>query len=124
MIKVFEQKTDQKSLIDRAYRAATNTELFFNRGCGDEEYLDELESIYNAIPPLRPINIRWESPKKLLGLEMTNGSFISPANKFLPSESKIAHVRKIMPELANSETPVVIHFPGTGDEGFKRREFF
>ena len=124
MNKVFEQKTDQKSLIDRAYRAATNTELFFNRGCGDEEYLDELESIYNAIPPLRPINIRWESPKKLLGLEMTNGSFISPANKFLPSESKIAHVRKIMPELANSETPVVIHFPGTGDEGFKRREFF
>ena len=55
---------------------------------------------------------------------MTNGTFISPANKYLPSESKIAYVRKVMPKNANANTPVVVHFPGTGDEGFRRREFF
>ena len=119
-----EQKLDQISLLDRAYRAATNNELFFNHGCGDSDYLAELEEIYNTMPPIKPIELKWEASKKLLGVELANGTFISPAHKFLPSESKIAYVRKIMPENANAETPIVIHFPGTGDEGFRRREFF
>ena len=124
MIKVFQQKADQKSLLDRAYRAATNGEFFFNKGCGDYEYLEELIRIYNDVPGIKSIDIKWEESKNLLGLEMTNGTFISPANKFLPSESKIAYLRKIMPVNHSKDTPIIIHFPGTGDEGFKRREFF
>jgi len=124
MIKLNSIKPDQISLLDRAYRAATNNELFFNNGCGDVEYLEELIEIYNAIPDLKSIDIKWQESKKLLGLEMTNGTFVSSANKFLPSESKIAYLRKVMPINANIDTPIVIHFPGTGDEGFKRREFF
>lgn len=124
MIKLNAFKTDQISLLDRAYRAATNNELFFNQGCGDYDYLEELVRIYNEIPDLKSVDIKWQESKKLLGLEMANGTFISSANKFLPSESKIAYIRKIMPLNANQNTPVVVHFPGTGDEGFKRREFF
>ena len=90
MTKETEQKLDQISLLDRAYRAATNNELFFNNGCGDFDYLDELEEIYNTIPPLKSIEVKWEASKKLLGVEMANGTFISSAHKFLPSESKIA----------------------------------
>lgn len=124
MTKETEQKLDQISLLDRAYRAATNNELFFNNGCGDFEYLIELEEIYNTIPSLKSIELKWQTSKKLLGVEMANGTFISPAHKFLPSESKIAYVKKVMPIDANENTPIVVHFPGTGDEGFKRREFF
>ncbi len=124
MTKEVTQKLDQISLLDRAYRAATNNEFFFNQGCGDYEYLEELISIYNAIPIPKNIDIKWQESRTLLGLEMTSGTFVSSANKFLPSESKIAYVRKIMPVNASKDTPIVIHFPGTGDEGFKRREFF
>ena len=124
MTKVMTQKLEQISLLDRAYRAATNNELFFNNGCGDYEYLQELIDIYNAIASLKKIELKWQDSKTLLGIEMANGTFVSSAHKFLPSESKIAYVRKIMPVGANKDTPVVVHFPGTGDEGFKRREFF
>ena len=124
MSKAIDLKPDQKSIIDRAYRAATNNELFFNRGCGDYEYLEELTEIYHAMPELKNIEIKWQKPTNLLGIEMSNGTFISSANKYLPSESKIAYLRKVMPENANKNTPIVVHFPGTGDEGFKRREFF
>ena len=54
---------------------------------------------------------------------MANGTFISSAHKFLPSESKIAYLRKVMPVDANENTPIVVHFPGTGDEVLKE-EFF
>jgi len=124
MRKELNRALEQTSLLDRAYRAATNNTLFFNNGCGDVEYLDELIDIYNKIPPLKEIDIKWKNNRKILGLEIAEGTFISPANKFLPTESKIAYIKKVMPINATKETPVVVHFPGTGDEGFRRREFF
>ena len=45
-------------------------------------------------------------------------------NHMLPAESRVAHIKQIMPENYDEDTPVVLHMAGTGDIGFKRREVF
>ena len=77
MSKSIDLKTDQKSIIDLAYRAATNTELFFNRGCGDYEYLEELTKIYYEMPGLKNIEIKWPSSPCPFEVQNNNLPFLT-----------------------------------------------
>ena len=112
------------SLLDLAYRAATNNKKFFSNGIGDKVYLESLFALVDNISCPAPVEINFGKTQKYFGIEMTEGTFISPQNKILPAESRVAHLKVILPENHSKDTPVVLHMAGTGDIGFKRREVF
>jgi len=112
------------SLLDRAYRAATNTNKFFNNGVGDKVYLESLFAQVDNIPIPYKVDISFGKTQRYFGIQSTEATFVSPQKNILPVESRVAHFKMILPENANRSTPVVLHMPGTGDIGFKRREVF
>ena len=124
MINSLLNRLNKKSFIDLAYRAATNNSKFFNLGIGDLNYFQNLPSIVDNLPAPTKVDIHWKKTKNILGAEVTDGTFKSPLAHLLPTESRVAHLRMIMPKNVSSSTPIYIHMPGTGDEGFRRREFF
>ena len=114
----------RKSLIDLAYCKATNTNKFFNHGIGDKPYLDWLSSRIDDEIPVKEVEIHWGKKRRFSNIEITDGLFESPAEEFLPNESKKVFIRKIMPLRNDASTPIVMQFAGTGDVGFSRRSFF
>ncbi|MBK8397247.1 MAG: alpha/beta hydrolase family protein [Leptospiraceae bacterium] len=124
-----------KSLLDNFYSTVFNRDLFFKSGWGEMSGLNYiLASDPNKLHlrPVRDISIQWESGKTEKGIHIRNGFFESPfvfeytngKNKVLvelPDEAKRAYVQFILPNQVDSNTPVVIHFAATGDEGFSRR---
>ena len=62
--------------------------------------------------------------KKTNAVTIKDGSFLSPCSeKDLPEESKVAYIRLVIPKNRKiNNTPVYIHFSGSGDTNFKRRE--
>ena len=53
------------SLLDRAYRAATNNKKFFNNGVGDKLYLESLFAQVDNIPLPQKVEISFEKPKSI-----------------------------------------------------------
>ena len=49
------------SLLDQAYRAATNSEKFFENGIGDQSYLDQLVYYLENIKGPQNINVEWDN---------------------------------------------------------------
>lgn len=124
-----------QSLLDKAYSTLVNRDLFFTKGWGEMaglEYILETEPSKLHLRPVRDISIHWEPGKTEKGLTIRNGSFESPfvfeytngKSKVvvtLPEEAKRAYVQLVLPKQVHSETPIVIHFAATGDQGFTRR---
>jgi len=52
-----------------------------------------------------------------------DGRFLSPVEELLPREAKQSHVRQILPLNHTKQTPMLVHFAGTGDEGHGMRTF-
>jgi len=124
-----------KSLLDTLYSTLANRDLFFKSGWGEMAGLDYIlhsEPSKLHLRPVQDISIHWESGRTEKGLTVREGNFESPfqfeytngRNKViseLPEEAKRAYVQMILPKIVNAETPMVIHFAATGDEGFTRR---
>ena len=64
------------SLLDRAYRVATNTQKFFNNGVGDKVYLESLFAQVDNIPSPTEVEIYFNKPLKYFGFDdSVNASF-------------------------------------------------
>lgn len=123
------------SLLDTIYSKLANRDLFFESGWGDKEGLHYLIKTHPAevhFRPVRDIKLNWELEKKEKNFLLREGSFESPfvfeynigkEKKLieLPDEAKRAYVQMILPLNYNADTPLVLHFAATGDEGFTRR---
>ena len=100
-----------------------DSSLFFRDGWGNLDALERLKQ--TRILELEPkrLDISWLPPFSEKGLIRKDGSFSSPLpHEFLPEEARTAHFRLNLPEDHDRETPIVIVFPMTGDEGFELRE--
>ena len=109
-------------IVDQAYVKLSTKKPFFSQGWGD------LSEVQNFTNPSYFLNI---NPKIRLHIEKTTqhldhqtieAYFRSPMkHDFFPKESKIAHVKFVLPLGATKETPVCLHLASTGDQGYKRR---
>ncbi len=123
------------SLLDTIYSKLANRDLFFKSGWGDKEglhYLIKNNPAEIHLRPVKDIELHWESEKKEKDFLVREGYFETPfvfeynigkEKKLieLPDEAKRAYVQMLLPLNYESNTPLVLHFAATGDEGFTRR---
>jgi dienelactone hydrolase len=124
-----------KSMLDTIYSTVTNRNYFFRGGWGDRdglEYLLKNDPVTIHARPVKDIQMKWEIEKTSNDVRIRNGSFLSPfAFEYkigkrkvkieLPEESNIAYLQMILPKNFQPNTPLVLHYAATGDEGFSRR---
>jgi hypothetical protein len=126
-----------RSLLDLAYSTLTNRNRFFSEGWGDKDALAYLLSqnprdIHNR--SVKDIQVNWMTDTSKKHFRIREGYFESPfAFKYkkdkklvtvrLPEESKRARIKLILPKHFHRESPLVLHYAATGDEGFQRRLF-
>jgi hypothetical protein len=117
-----EEGNAMTSLLDRLYASQSNKRLFFRNGWGDLALIRDRLAAGFRIPPLQELTIIWGREWKEKGVLIRQGSFASPydASGF-PLESRTGYVEWVLPEAATQNTPVLLHFAATGDEGFLRR---
>lgn len=109
------------ALIDQAFaRAMTPSRRLYADGFGDR---DRLESLVQGVrelgaDPPDPIHIAWSSPRTRLGVEVTRGTYPSPACEVLPPESQCAVLERWVPQ---PKAPHCLILATTGEEGFGNR---
>lgn len=96
-------------------------DLFFSQGWGDTNTLEQLKNLKGLQHKALPIQIQW-SEKVFKSHRERIGEFTSPFDQtLLPQESRKAHIKWFAPVNLDFETPVVVIFAMTGDQGFRLR---
>ncbi len=98
--------------------------LFFSEGWGDLEKIERLRSSRLLEEDPKPLDVtRDEIRQEPDGSTRKFASFRSPMpEEFLPEVARTARVQLLLPKGYTTETPIVIVFPMTGDEGYEFRE--
>jgi hypothetical protein len=103
--------------------AGKKEHYFFENGWGDEDSIRQLsdEKLSNA--EAQSIDISWTGSVALPGgSQCKRGTFLSPMPKhLLHPQAHLAHVELYEPKDVTLQTPLVIVFAMTGDEGFEFR---
>ena len=123
------------SLLDSIYSRIANRDLFFQSGWGDKDglrYIIENHPTNIHLRPVKDIELKITKEQREKNFITKEGYFESPFEftyEFgktkkrveLPEEAKRAYVQMILPMKHNLNTPLVLHFAATGDEGYTRR---
>lgn len=107
----------------------TGRRSLYSKGWGDRQLIEQIGQMTKELCPSQPattIQIDWRSSEFLAGgIQVQQGSFVSPASQFLPIESRLAEVEMILPRDSDPQsTPVFIHLASVGDQGFFVRRRF
>lgn len=132
----------QQALLDHAFSLYSNHNGFFKSGWGKHDVLEHIVKLGSkklttklARRKIPLINIEWSATKTTSHCKIQEGHFISPyqfnwKNKGknqiekLPEESQLARFQLVSPNQSNKDTPLIIHFAATGDEGYAIRTRF
>lgn len=108
--------------LDRAYVRLTRPGSFFEDGWGGDERVRRLATAAFAaeVPAAR---VEWGRARVVADRLERDGTFESPLAAELPRESRVAHVRWLMPVHARVTATVVL-LGATGDVGAARRARF
>jgi esterase/lipase len=111
--------------LDHAFCAVANWIKFFSHGVGDWEYLQSIPERASNIPDVTPIQIQWGAWKEVENGHQRDGFFISPVANLLPAECQRVPIRLLTPDkeiTRGKNQALCLHFAGTGDNGFGRRQ--
>lgn len=117
-----EESRFRKSKIDLISTRITNQFKFFKKGFGDPAFLNRIPHILldaNNSPSIPEIS--WKKEKKIRKVLWRKGEFKSPFSEHLPTEAQTAHLAMISPLEMTPDTPILIHFAMTGDQGYLKR---
>lgn len=117
-----EESEFRKSKIDLLSTRVTNQFKFFKKGFGEPEFLNKIPGILLQSNNAEHIpEIFWKKEKKIRNVLWKKGEFKSPFAGYLPDEASIAHIAMISPLKTTENTPILIHFAMTGDQGYLKR---
>jgi hypothetical protein len=111
-------------LTDLAASRALRVDRYYPDGFGDRGRLSKLvEGVVALRADLAEpeVEVRWSGPaRRVFGVSLRQGRFLSPAAAALPSSSREAVIELVLPE-GEARPPVVLVFAATAEEGFLRR---
>lgn len=103
--------------------SADPNDLFFSDGWGDESELHEIKALPILTEEPTALCVEWHEEVRHGTYSVRRGSFASPfPSRLLAPESREAQTQWYLPRGHDANTPHVIVFPMTGDEGFEWRE--
>lgn len=114
----------QVSALDTIAGGLQGVFKFFREGVGDRAFLEDAAKLSAKTSALTPAEIRWEEDYHFGLFRIRSGSFLSPLHERLPAASRRAWVQLTLPAGASKDTPILIHFAATADEGYEKRAFF
>jgi hypothetical protein len=116
-------------LADRLAGAMGRIPRLYADGFGDLEQLEQLvalvrDSDVRCEPG--PIEVRWSGPARRRGpTTVRAGTFESPVpHHLLPPETRVGHVRLLLPPEPAPGRPICLHLASTGEQGFTLRTLF
>ncbi len=114
----------QVSALDSIAGGLQGAFKFFRGGVGDREFLNDFAKLQSRSGAHTPAEIRWEEDYHFGLFRVRAGSFLSPLHERLPVESRRAWVQLTLPAGASKDTPILIQFAATADEGYEKRALF
>ncbi len=122
-----------ESLLDKSYTYLINRRPFFESGWGEQDaisyFLREDPREFHLRRPANDITLRWGPGRIQDTVTIREGWFESPYHSvwddgrydYASPEMSQARIQMILPRPWKHNMPVVVHFAGTGDQGFARR---
>lgn len=91
----------------------------FSDGWGDAARLRDLRAEAGVIAPIPAIDIKWRSAGAAGTMKIIDGSFVSPMADLLPPASRVAALRKVVPNF--EPAGVCLIMAAFNDHGYKTR---
>lgn len=116
------------NILDNVISTLLKRISLFDDGWGNRNLLERIHKTSRLfLSKELSLEITWNREYALGSARIRSGKFSSLPQEWkipIPEECRQGYLELILPPNANPDTPICIHFAGTGDEGVARRRWF